>query len=71
MRIIISKSMEVITMSVKITSLAKGVSVGMVVGAATYALCCASSKDKRKLKSGAGKAMKAIGSMVEDFSNMF
>ena len=63
--------MEVNNMSINITSLAKGVSVGMVVGAATYAMCCANHKDKKKMKSNAGKAMRAIGSMVEDFSNMF
>lgn len=58
-------------MKVSISSLAKGVSAGFMVGAATYALCGATKKEKRSLKSDAGKAIKAIGSIVEDFSDMF
>ncbi len=58
-------------MKVNISSLAKGVSIGMAVGAAAYALSNATKKDKRILKTNAGKAIKAIGEVFEDFGMMF
>ena len=38
-------------MKINISSLAKGITIGMAVGAATYALTNATKKDKRMLKS--------------------
>lgn len=58
-------------MKMNISSLAKGLSIGMAVGAAAYALSNATKKDRRCLKSNAGKAIKAIGEVFEDFGTMF
>ncbi len=58
-------------MKINISSLAKGITIGMAVGAATYALTNATKKDKRMLKSNTGKAIKAIGEVFEDFGTMF
>ena len=49
----------------KISSIAKGVSVGLTAGAITYAVANATSREKRRLKSNAGRALHAIGDMVE------
>ncbi len=52
------------------SSLAKGISVGLTVGAVTYAIANASSGEKRKLKSRTGKAIRAIGDVMEGISAM-
>ncbi len=51
-------------------SIVKGVSIGLTAGAIGYAFVNASSRDKRKLKSNAGKALHAIGDMVEGINYM-
>ncbi len=52
-------------------SVLKGVAVGTALGAATYMI---SNKDKRKkaksLKKGTGKALKAVGTIVDSVSYM-
>ncbi len=58
-------------MKINLSSLAKGITLGMAVGAAAYALSNATKKDKRMLKSNTGKALKAIGDVFEDFGTMF
>ncbi len=54
----------------KISSIAKGVSVGLTAGAITYAVANATSREKRRLKSNAGRALHAIGDMVEGINMM-
>lgn len=54
----------------RISSIAKGVSVGITAGAVAYAVANASSKEKRRMKSNAGRALHAIGDMVEGFNMM-
>ncbi|MDR3207366.1 MAG: hypothetical protein LBT60_03440 [Oscillospiraceae bacterium] len=44
----------------------KGVGVGLLVGAATTAFMLPT--DKRKLKSGAGRALRAVGHVLDSFS---
>lgn len=51
-------------------SLVKGISVGLTVGAVTYAIASASNGEKRKLKSRTGKAIRAIGDVMEGISSM-
>ena len=58
-------------MKINFSSLAKGVTIGVAVGAAAYALSNATKKDKRMLKSNTGKAIEAIGEVFEDFGTMF
>ncbi len=53
-----------------ITSIAKGVTVGIAAGAVAYAFANASAKEKRRMKSNAGRAIHAIGDMVEGFNMM-
>ena len=48
-----------------ISSLAKGISVGLTAGAIAFAVANASSKEKRDLKKNAGRALRAIGDIVE------
>lgn len=57
-------------MKINMSSIAKGVSIGMTVGAITYAVANATKHDKKLLKSNTGKAMKAIGEVFEDVSSM-
>ncbi len=54
----------------KVGSIAKGVSVGLAAGAITYAVANATSKEKRRFKSNAGRALHAIGDMVEGINMM-
>ena len=48
-----------------ISSLAKGISVGLTAGAIAFAVANATSKEKRNLKKNAGRALRAIGDIVE------
>ncbi|MFT3951097.1 MAG: hypothetical protein QM689_03970 [Oscillospiraceae bacterium] len=52
------------------SSIVKGVSVGIAAGAATYAIANASGKSKRKVKSGTGRAIKAVGDVIEGLGFM-
>ncbi|MFA5657949.1 MAG: hypothetical protein WC900_01540 [Oscillospiraceae bacterium] len=48
----------------------KGVTLGVTVGAIAYAMSNTSSKSRRRMKRTAGKAMKAVGSVVDGISFM-
>ena len=48
-----------------ISSIAKGISVGLTAGAIAFAVANATSKEKRDLKKNAGRALRAIGDIVE------
>lgn len=53
-----------------ISSLAKGAAVGMAAGAIAYTFVNSSAKQKRKLKSNTGRAMKAIGDVIDGIGYM-
>lgn len=52
------------------SSMVKGVSVGLAAGAVAYAISSASKKDRRRLKSRTGKAIRAIGDVMDGISMM-
>ena len=52
------------------TSLVKGISAGLAAGAVVYAISCATKREKRMLKSRTGKAVKAIGDVMEGISSI-
>ncbi len=52
------------------SALTKGITVGIAAGAATYALVNAGSKSRKKVKNSAGKAMKAVGDVIEGLGFM-
>lgn len=54
-----------------IPSLCKGVAIGVVTGAAVYAVTNASKADKRHLKTDTVKAVRSISSMIEGLGSMF
>ncbi len=58
-------------MSMSIPSLCKGIAVGVVVGAATYAVTNATKSEKRHLKTDTMKAVRSISSMLEGIGSMF
>lgn len=49
-------------------SFMKGAAIGLTVGAVTYAMSSTSSKQKRRMKRTATKAMRAFGSAVDGIS---
>jgi gas vesicle protein len=51
-------------------SFVKGMTVGVTVGAITYAVTSTSSKQKRKIRRTATKAMKTVGSVIDSISYM-
>lgn len=51
-------------------SIVKSMALGVTVGAITYAVTSTSGKQKRKIKSTTGKAIKAIGSAIDGISYM-
>jgi len=51
-------------------SIVKSMALGLTVGAVTYAVTSTSGRQKRKMKSTAGKAIKAIGSAIDGISYM-
>lgn len=51
-------------------SVFKSMALGVTVGAITYAVTSKSGKQKRKMKSTTGKAIKAIGSAIDGISYM-
>ena len=53
-----------------ISSVAKGVSVGLTAGAIAYAVANATSREKRDLKKSAGRAIRAIGDIVEGIGDI-
>ena len=52
------------------SSITKGIAMGVAVGAVTYTLSNATKHQKKKMKSSTGKAIRAIGDMVEGISYM-
>lgn len=54
-----------------ISSLCKGVAVGMTAGVVTYALTNATGSEKRRFKSSTMKAMRSVGTMVDILGSMF
>lgn len=48
----------------------KGIAMGVTVGAITYAVSSCSCRSKKKMKKNTGKAIKAIGSVVDGISYM-
>lgn len=54
----------------KISSIAKGIAVGMTAGAVAYTVANSSSKEKRKLKSNTARAIRAIGDVMDDLGSM-
>ncbi len=54
-----------------VSSLCKGVAVGMTAGVVTYALTNATKSEKRRFKSNTVKAMRSVGSMMDILGGMF
>ncbi len=54
-----------------IPSLCKGIAVGVVTGAAVYAVTNATKSNKRMVKSNAMKAVRSVSSMLEGLGCMF
>lgn len=50
------------------SSIVKSMAFGVTVGAITYAVSSTSGKQKRKMKSTTGKAIKAVGSAIDGLS---
>ncbi len=54
-----------------VSSICKGVAVGMTAGVITYALTNATKAEKRRFKSNTMKAMRSVGSMMDILGGMF
>ncbi len=54
----------------KISSIVKGATIGVSVGAAVYAFANATSKEKRHLSKNTAKAIRAIGEVMTDIGDM-
>lgn len=54
-----------------VSSIAKGVAVGMTAGVVTYAIANATSSEKRRFKSNTMKAVRSVGSMMDILGGMF
>ncbi len=54
-----------------VSSLLKGVAVGMVMGAATYAVTNASRSQKKQFKTNTVKAVKSVSKMMDGLGSMF
>lgn len=54
-----------------ISSICKGVAVGMAAGVVTYAVTNATKGEKRRFKSSTMKAMRSVGSMMDILGAMF
>ncbi|MBQ9376154.1 MAG: hypothetical protein IJU04_07475 [Ruminococcus sp.] len=52
------------------SSIIKGVSIGLTAGAIVYAISNSSQRDKNRLKSRTGKAIRAIGDVMDGLSMM-
>lgn len=56
---------------INVSSIAKGVAVGMTAGIVTYALTNATKSEKRRFKNNTVKAMRSVGSMMDILGGMF
>lgn len=56
---------------INVSSIAKGVAVGMTAGIVTYALTNATKGEKRRFKNNTVKAMRSVGSMMDILGGMF
>ncbi len=56
---------------VNVSSVCKGVAVGMAAGVVTYALTNATKNEKRRFKSNTMKAMHSVGNMMDILGAMF
>ena len=54
-----------------IPSLCKGITIGVLAGAAVYAVTNASRADKRHLKTDMIRAVRSVSSMLEGLGSMF
>ncbi len=54
-----------------ISSLVKGIAVGMAMGAVTYAITNASRSQKRHFKSNTVKAVRSVTKMIDGLGAMF
>lgn len=52
------------------SSVVKGLAAGAVVGTATYMMTSGKKKSNGSLKKNAGKALKAVGTVIENVSYM-
>ncbi|HIV10500.1 MAG TPA: hypothetical protein IAD28_02245 [Candidatus Faeciplasma avium] len=58
-------------MNMNIPSLCKGITIGIVTGAAVYAVSNATRAERRHLKSSTIRAVRSISSMLEGLGSMF
>ena len=58
-------------MNMNIPSLCKGITIGIVTGAAVYAVSNATRAERRHLKSSTIRAVRSICSMLEGLGSMF
>ena len=58
-------------MSMNIPSLCKGITIGIVTGAAVYAVSNATRAERRHLKSSTIRAVRSISAMLEGLGSMF
>lgn len=54
-----------------VSSIAKGVAVGMTAGVVTYAITNATKGEKRRFRSSTMKAMRSVSSMMDILGAMF
>lgn len=54
-----------------LSAVMKGVSMGVAAGVMTYTISSASGRQKRKIKHSTGKAIKAMGEVIDGVSNIF
>ncbi len=57
-------------MTKQMSAVLKGVAVGSAIGAATYMMAGQSKKQGRSIKKNAGRAMQAVGDMIENVACM-
>ena len=52
------------------SSIAKGMAAGVAVGAVTYMMTNSNRKRSKAIKKGTGKAIKAVGTIVDNVTTM-
>ncbi len=57
-------------MNKTVSNVAKGLAAGAAVGAITYMVTSSNRKKTKAIKKGAGKAIKAVGTIVDNVSAM-